>query len=181
MFEACYKNEAIVKCLSSYLPDGVIYDDDLSKTMTVNAVRKVLSSKPDKLYKNRIGLRDIKVVGLRENYADLIDVEYHKEMCPMPPLEVWIKVKNWYPIGTMIEREFPKDSGLIYDATVTDIDIETKRYKLKWDDDDEFLEKEDNYTGQQIGIYLSLEEMSKFKVGETVRKMFDKLWHDGKI
>ena len=99
----------------------------------------------------------------------------------MPPLEVWIKVKNWYPLGTMIEREFQKDSGLIYDATVTDIDIETKRYKLKWDDDDEFLEKEDNYTGQQIGIYLSLEEMSKFKVGETVRKMFDKLWHDGKI
>ena len=81
----------------------------------------------------------------------------------------------------MIEREFPKDSGLIYDGTVTDIDIETKRYKLKWDDDDEFLEKEDNYTGQQIGKYLSTEEMSKFKVGETVRKMFDKLWHDGKI
>ena len=81
----------------------------------------------------------------------------------------------------MIEREFPKDSGVIYDATVTDINIETKRYKLKWDDDNKFLEKEDNYTGQQIGIYLSLEEMSKFEVGETVRKMFDKLWHDGKI
>ena len=91
-------------------------------------------------------MRDIKAVGLRENYADLIDVEYHKEMCPMPPLEVWIKVKNWYPIGTMIKREFVKVSGVIYDATVTDIDIETKRYKLKWDDEDEFLEKEDNYT-----------------------------------
>ena len=62
--------------------------------MTVNAVRKVLSSTPDKLYKKPIGLRDIKAVGLRENYADLIDVEYHKEMCPMPPLEVQIKVKN---------------------------------------------------------------------------------------
>ena len=48
----------------------------------------------------------------------------------------------------MIEREFPKDSGTIYDATVTDIDIETKRYKLKWDDDNEFLEKEDNYTSR---------------------------------
>ena len=149
--------------------------------MTVNAVQIFLSSKPDKLYKKRIGLRDIKTVGLRENYDDLIDVEYHEEMCPMPPLEVWIKVKNWYPLGTMIEREFPKDSGVIYDATVTDIDIETKRYKLKWDDDDEFLEKGDNYTGQQIGIILSLEEMTKFKVGEIVRKMFDKLWHDGKI
>ena len=52
---------------------------------------------------------------------------------------------------------------------------------MKWDDDDEFLEKEDNYTGRQIGIYLSPEEMSKFKVGKTVRKMFKGLWHDGKI
>ena len=148
MFEACYDNEAIVKCLLTCLPDGVIYDDDLSKTMTVNAVQKVLSSTPNKLYKKRIGLRDIKAVGLRENYADLIDVQYHEEMCPMSPLEVWIKVKNWYPIGTMIEREFPKDSGLIYDATVTDINIETKQYTLKWNDEDKFLEKEDNYTGR---------------------------------
>ena len=69
-----------------------------------------------------------------------------------------------------IEREFVKDSGIIYDATVTDIDLETKRYKLKWDDEDEFLEKEDNYTGGQIGIYIHPKEMSKFKVGETVRK-----------
>ena len=138
--------------------------------MTVNAVQKGISSKPDKLYKKRIGLRDIKAVGLRENYADLIDVEYRKEMYPMPPLEMWIKVKNWYPLGTMIEREFPKDSGLIYDVTVPDINNETKRYILKWDDDDEFLKKEDNYTSQQICIYLSPQEMSKFKVGETVRK-----------
>ena len=86
----------------------------------------------------------------------------------MPPLEVWINVKNWHPLWTMIEREFPKDSGLIYDATVTDINIETKRYTLKWDDEDEFLEKEDNYTGRQIGIYLSPEDMPRFKVGETV-------------
>ena len=100
-----------------------MYDDDLSKKMTVNAVQKVLSSTPDKLYDERIGLRDIKAVGLRENYADLIDVQYHKEMCPMPPLEVWIKVKNWYLIGTKIERQFPKDNGVFYDATVTDIDI----------------------------------------------------------
>ena len=145
LFEACHDNEAIIKCLLSCLPDCVIYDDDMLKTMTVNALQKVLSSKPDKLYKKRIGLRDIKAVGLRENYADLIDNKYHKEMCLMPPLEVWIKVKNWYPIGTMIKREFVKNSGVIYDATVTDdIDIETKRYKLKWDDEDEFLEKEDN-------------------------------------
>ena len=136
--------------------------------MTVNAVQKVLSSTPDKLYPERRGLRDIKAVGLRENYADLIDVKYHEEMCPMPPLEVWIKVKNWYPIGTKIEREFVKDSGVIYDATVTDINIyKSKHYKLKWDDDDEFLEKKDNYVGSQIGRYLHPQEMSKFKVGET--------------
>ena len=65
---------------------------------------------------------------LRENYADLIDDKYHEEIYPMPPSEVWIKVKNYYPIGTKIEREFVKDSGLIYDATVTDIDLKKKRY-----------------------------------------------------
>ena len=122
--------------------------------MTVN----LFSVKPNKLYKKCIGLRDIKAVGLRENYAELIDNEYHKEMCLMPPLEVQIKVKNCYPLGTRIERGFVKDSGTIYDA---DIDLETKRYKFKWDDEDEFLEKEDNCTGDQIGIYIHPKEMSK--------------------
>ena len=75
----------------------------------------------------------------------LIDKEYHKEMCPMPLLEMWIKVKNYYSIGTRIEGEFPKDSGSIYDAAVTDIDLETKRYKLKWDDKNKHTEKEDNF------------------------------------
>ena len=92
--------------------------------MTVN----IFLAKPNKMYKKRIGLRDIKAVGLRENHAELIDNEYHKKMCPMPPLDVWIKVKNWYPLGTRIKREFVKDSGIIYDATVTDIDLETKQY-----------------------------------------------------
>ena len=143
MFESCYKNKATVQCLSSGLPDGVIYDDDLSKpTMTVN----VFPAKPNKLYKKHIGLRDIKMVGLRENYAELIEDECHKEMCPMPPLEMRIKVKNYYLIGTRIEREFPKDSGLIYDATVTDIDLETKQYKLKWDDKNKHTEKKVSYT-----------------------------------
>ena len=91
--------------------------------MTVN----LFPAKPNKLHKKCIGLRDIKAVGLRENYAKLIDNEYHKEMCPMPSLEVWIKVKNCYPIGTRIERKFLEDSGLIYDATITDIDLETKQ------------------------------------------------------
>ena len=122
------RNKATVQCLLLGLPDRVIYDDDLSKPiMIVN----LFSAKRNKLYKKRIGLRDIKAVRLRENYAELIDDEHHKEMCPMPPLEVRIKVNNWYPIGIMIEREFVRDSGVIYDATVTDIDIETKRHKLK--------------------------------------------------
>ena len=99
LFEACRDKVATIKCLSLCLTDRVMYEDDLSKTkkMTANAVQKVLSSTPDKLYPERIGLRDIKAVGLRENYADLIDVKYHEEMCPMPLLEIWIKVKNWYP------------------------------------------------------------------------------------
>ena len=52
---------------------------------------------------------------------------------------------------------------------------------MKWDDEDEFLEKEDNYTGGQIGIYLHPKEMSKSKVGETIRKKFKGLWNDRKI
>ena len=147
MFESCYKNKA-VQCLLLGLPDRVIYDDDLSKpTMIVNAQQKVLLSQPNKLYKKRLGIRDIKAVGLRENHAELIDNKYHKEMCPMPPLKVWIKGKNYYPIGTRIEREFTNDSGLIYDATITDIDLETKQYILKWDHKNKYTEKEDNYTG----------------------------------
>ena len=78
LLEACYKNKATVQCLLPGLPDCVIYDNNLLKlTMTVN----LFSAKPNKLYKNRIGLRDIKAVGLRENYAEFIDKEYHKERC----------------------------------------------------------------------------------------------------
>ena len=80
-------------------------------------------------------------------------------MCPNPPLDVWIKVKNYYPLGTRIEREFLKNKGVIYDATITDIDLKSKQYKLKWDDKNEYTEKEDNYTGDQIGIYLHPEEL----------------------
>ena len=99
------------------------------------------------MYKKRIGLRDIKVVGLRENYPDLIDNEYHKEMCPIPPLEVWIKVKNYYPIGTIIEREFKKDTGYIYDAIATAFDLERKQYTLEWEEINKHTEKKDNYAG----------------------------------
>ena len=79
----------------------------------------------------------------------------------MPPLEVWIKIENYYPLWTGIEREFIKNKGVIYDATVTDI--------LKWDDKNKHTENEDNYTGGQIEIYIHPKQMSKFKVEETIR------------
>ena len=111
------------------------------------------------------------MVGLRENYAKLIDNKFHVEMCPNPLLlDVWTKVKNYYPLGTKIEREFKENKGVIYDATVTAIDLISKQYKLKWNDKNEHTEKEDNYTGDQIGIYLHPEELSKFEVGEMIRK-----------
>ena len=76
--------------------------------MTIQAQCIALLLLPKKLYKKRIGLRDIKAVGLREDYAQLIDEKYHDEMCPMPRLEVWIHVKNYYPLGTKI-TELNKD------------------------------------------------------------------------
>ena len=57
----------------------------------------------------------------------MIDEKYHIEICPMPPLEVWIKVTNYYPIGTKIEREFKKYTGYVYDAVVTTFNLETKQ------------------------------------------------------
>ena len=64
LFKACRDKVAIITCQSSCLPDRVTYEDDLSKTkkMTVNAVQKVLSSTPDKLYPERIGLREERIM-----------------------------------------------------------------------------------------------------------------------
>ena len=55
---------------------------------------------------------------------------------------------------------------MIYDATITDIDFESKQHILKWDDNNKHTEKEDNYTSGQIGIYLHPKELSKFEVGD---------------
>ena len=90
LFESCSKNEGTIECQLSGLTDSVTYDDDLLKSMPVQVQQIALLSKPKQLYKKRIGLKDIKAVGLRENYAKLIDKKYNKEMCPMPPLEVWV-------------------------------------------------------------------------------------------
>ena len=100
-------------------------------------------------------------MGLRENYAKLIDNKFHVEMCPNPLLDVWINVKKHYPLGTKIEREFKENKSVIYNKTVTAIDLESKQYKLEWDDKNEYTEKEDNCTGDQIGIYLHPEELLK--------------------
>ena len=99
------------------------------------------------VYKNRLGLRDIKAVGLRENYSKTIDDKYNNKICSMPPLDAWIKAKNYYTLGTKIKREFKENKGVVYDATVTAFDLETKQYTLKWDDKNEYTEKEDNYIG----------------------------------
>ena len=68
----------------------------------------IVSDKPNNLYKEQKEVRDIKAVGLYENLHDLIDPKYHK-MCPKPNLDVWIQVKNYYPMGTKIEQEFKKN------------------------------------------------------------------------
>ena len=47
-----------------------------------------LQDEPNKLYTERKGRRDIKAVGLYENYHDLIDEKYHNKMCPKPALNV---------------------------------------------------------------------------------------------
>ena len=80
-----------------------------------------------------------------------------------------------------IEIKFKKDPGYVYDAIVIAFDLETEQYTLEWDTKNEHTEKEDNYTGGQIGLYLHPEELSKFKVGETIRKKFPDtgLWYDG--
>ena len=127
LFASCSRNDGTIECQLSGLTNNVTYDDDLLKpTMTVQAQCIALLLKPKELYKKSLGLRDIKVVGLRENYAILIGKKYHKDMCPMPLFKVWIKVKNYYPIGTKIERESKKDPGYVYDAIVTAFDLKTK-------------------------------------------------------
>ena len=101
-------------------------------------------------------------------------------MCPKPALDVWIQVKNYYPIGTKIEREFRKNGGVLI-AAVVDFNLETKLYTLQWEEENEDTEKENNYTGRKIGMYLHTDELEKFEIGECIRKKFDGLAYDGEI
>ena len=65
----------------------------------------------------------------------------------MPPMEVVVNVKNYYQIGTKIEKEFKKDPCYVYDVIFVTFDLETK-----WEEINKHTEKEDNYTGGQISI-----------------------------
>ena len=107
------------------------------------------------------GLSDIKAVGLYKNYDNLIDEKCHEEMCPKPALDVWIWVKNYYPIGTKIEREFKKN-GIVRSAEVIDFDSDTTLYMLKWEEKNKDTEKKNSYTEQKIGLYLYLDELEKW-------------------
>ena len=60
-------------------------------------------------------------------------------MYPMPPLEVWIQVKNYYPLGTKTEREFNCDS-IVWSTVVTAFYLEMKHYILKWEENNDDTE-----------------------------------------
>ena len=107
---------------------------------------------PNKLYKERKGITDIKAVGLYKNFHDLMDERYHNKMCPKPALDVWIRVKNYYPIGTKIEREFKKN-GVVLTTVVVDFILETKIYVLKWEEEKENTEKENKYRKKDRKIF----------------------------
>ena len=101
-------------------------------------------------------------------------------MCPKPDLDVWIRVKNCYPMGTKIEREFKKN-GIVLTAVVVDFDLETQLYTLKWEEENADTEKENDYTGRKIGLYLHSDELEKFKTCECIRKKFGGIAYDGEI
>ena len=90
----------MVQCHKSHLDGCAPVHDYLLKKNLLGAEPK----EPHKLYKERKGITDIKAVGLYKNFHDLMDERYHNKMCPKPALDVWIRVNNYYPIGTKIEQ-----------------------------------------------------------------------------
>ena len=167
----------MIECQTSHI-DGC--EPPYQDYLLIKDMAGLEEEQPKKLYTKRKGLRDIKEVGLRENFVDLIDEKYHDEMCPMPSIEVWIRVKNYYPIGTKIEKEF-RNNGVVLFAVVADFDIDTKRYTLKWEEENNDTRKENDWTGRKIGTHLHSEELEKYSVGEYIRKKFNGEWFDGKI
>ena len=64
---------------------------------------------------------------------------------------------------------------------VVDFNLKTKLYTLQWEEENEDTEKENNYTGRKIGMYLHSDELEKFEIGECIRKKFEGLVYDGEI
>ena len=60
-------------------------------------------------------------------------------------------------------------------------DSDTKLYKLEWEEKNKEIEKENDYTGQKIGLYWNLDELEKLSVGEYISKKFGGLWYAGEI
>ena len=108
---------------------------------------------PTKLYTKKPGLRDIKQVGLYENYGPVIDPKYHKETCPCPPIDVFVRVKNLHPIGTRIAKKFDEQ---IFNGEIISIDIKHKLYKVQYDDEDE-----EELTGRQISKHIHKDNTKK--------------------
>ena len=89
-------------------------------------------------------------------------------------------MKNYYPIGTKIEREFKKN-GRVLTAVVVAFNLETKLYTLEWEENNADTEKENDYTGRKLGLYLHTDELEKFEIGECIRKKFGGIAFDGTI
>ena len=68
-------------------------------------------------------------------------------------------------MGTKNEREFKKN-WIVLTAVVVDFNLETKLYTLKWEKENTDTEKENDYTGQKIGMYLHFDELEKFEIGK---------------
>ena len=83
-------------------------------------------------------------------------------------------------MGTKIKREFKKNR-IVLTAVVVDFDLDTKLYALKWEEEKADTEKEHDYTGQKIGMYLHSDELEKFEICECIRKKFDGMAYDGEI
>jgi len=143
-----------IQCRESDLADAIPFDDFLKKKKMLQSVRiAAMKCPPKKLYNKKPGLREIKQVGLYENYGPVIDPKYHAETCPRPPLEVFVRVKNLRPIGTKISKMF---GGERFDGEIISIDVEDKIYRVKYDDGDQ-----EEMSGLQISKYLHKDNTKK--------------------
>ena len=112
-----------------------------------------------------IGLKQIKEVGMYDNFGPLIQLKYCTETCPYPPLSSWIAVKKLFPLGTKIEKDF---DGINYLGEVTGIQPEARTYIVFYEED----ETEEELLHSYIGKFLHKVEIKKYKVGTKILKKF---------